>query len=137
MRNLLINKKSWDIITIPFEADGVDSKTHEYDAKSCLDIMSDLDENGCFSKLSVNVTIARQLIEGDEAKGYATVGQIVSFNTDNSVTLRVTGKGLEYIDIIKSMAVKPRVLTATRSLVVNKILGFEILDFYKNLKSVD
>lgn len=138
MRNLPINKKSWEIITIPFEADGVDSKMHEYDTKSCLDIIRDLDKNGCFKKLSVNVTIARRLIEGDEAKGYVTVGQIVSFNTDNSVILlRVTGKALEYVDIVKTMAIKPRVLTSAHSLVVDKILGFEILDFYKNLKGVD
>lgn len=140
MRNSTqINKKgventSW-LVTLPFEVDGIDAKKCEYDSKSCLDIVRDLDEHGCFQNLAVNVTMSRRCIEGETAKGYITIGNIVSFNKDTSLTIMLTGKGFDYVEFIKTLVIKPRVVAASRGdHIVKRILGFEAQDFY-NTKS--
>ena len=107
---------------------GRDFKGNEYDPESCKAIVAELQEAGCFDKLSVAVNISRdKIIEG--SKGSMNIGRLQKYNTETEmIELLLIGKNAEHAEIIEHLVVVPRVRTTYGSTEVVTILGFDLVD---------
>lgn len=107
---------------------GKDQKGNEYDVDSCKAIVKDLQDSGCFDKLSVNVTIARNRVVAEDAKGIITLGRLLSYNAETGdIEILLMGKNTEYADFISEYVIVPRVRVGRNSNEVVTILGFEVV----------
>lgn len=126
--NKFINKPI--TMVLPLAVSGVDGRGNEYDASSAFNLMSDLQIFDVFTKLSVDVTLAKSVcFNDDEAKGTISVARLQSYNPEtNEVSITFFGKNTKYADKITSdMVVVPKVRTARDSTEVITIVGFEIM----------
>ena len=105
-----------------------DVKGNEYDTESAITLIKELEDAGCFKKLSVVVSVNKSDI-GCEGKGKLSLGRIQSFDTeDKEMSFMIFTKNKEFADKIndKDFIIVPKILTG-RDVKVNTILGFEIV----------
>lgn len=113
-------------LNLAFVVTGVDQKGNDYDAASAKSIMTDLQNAGCFEKLSVSVGIAREKLNA--GKGVMTLGRLQSYNVETEeIEVLLIGKNVELADTVKDMVIIPRVRTAYNSTEVTSILGFDVV----------
>lgn len=107
---------------------GKDQKGNDYDVVSCKNIVKELQEAGCFEKLSVSVTIARSRVVDEDAKGMLNFARFQKYDTETGdVEILLMGKNTEYVDFISDYVIVPRVRVGFKSTEVVSILGFEIV----------
>lgn len=107
---------------------GKDQKGCEYDPESCRDIVKSLQESGCFDKLSVTVTIAKNRVFTEDSKGTMNLGRFLSYNDETGdVELLIMGKNTELVDKLDDSVIVPRVRVNRNSTEVTSILGFEVV----------
>ena len=102
----------------------------EYDVDSCKKILTDLQDAGVFSKLSVSVTMAKSICINDpSAKGIMTVARIQSYDEkSNEMSIMFFSKNVQYAELVDDMVIVPRVRTGRDTTEVSTILGFEIVE---------
>lgn len=131
------NKNKPTLVSLPLVFTGVDKNGRNYNADSCKKIISELQRDDVFKKLSVSAGIQRSLVEND-AKGTLTITRIQSIDTDTwDVSLMLFGQHTEYADKIKDFVVIPHVRTGRDSDEVTAILRFEIVEPVFTTVSVD
>ena len=114
--------------TLPLVFIGKDNRGNEYDVDSCRELIADLQNSGCFDKLSVGITIARNLIVNEDAKGVTTVARFLEFDTQTEdVQILVMGKNAAFAEKMDDMVIIPRVRIEKDSTIVSAILGFELV----------
>ena len=116
---------------LPLVVSGVDNKGKEYNAQSAIDIISDLQDNGVFTKLSVDVTMNKaKCLDNPDAKGVMSIARLQSFDVETQeISVMLFGKNTSFADkITNSMVIVPRVRTGRDSDDVVTILGFEIVE---------
>lgn len=107
---------------------GIDRVGNEYNTDSLNAILTSLQEADVFTKLSVSVTIAKNLCMGEDAKGVLTVARIQSFDAEHGeMSICFFGKNVEYAEKVNDMVIVPRVRTSRDSKDVSTIFGFEIV----------
>ena len=107
---------------------GKDQKGNEYDAESCKTIVKELQEAGCFDKLSVTVNIARSRVIDENIKGMLSLARFQKYDPETGdVEILLMGKNTEYADFVSDMVIVPRVRVGRNSNEVVSILGFEIV----------
>ena len=116
--------------TLPFIVSGKDQKGNDYDADSALNIVTDLQDNAVFEKLSVMATIAKKIALGKEdARGVMSIARVQAYNADKGeVDLLFFGKNAELADVVNEMVVVPRVRMGRDTDEVATILAFEIVN---------
>ena len=121
-------------VSLPVVFTGLDQKGNTYDVDSCKTIINDLQDSGCFDKLSVSVVIARNRVIDENAKGSLNLARLIKFNKETEeFELLLLGKNTEYADFLNaySYVIVPRVLTAKakndETPSVSSIIGFEIV----------
>ena len=114
---------------LPIIINGHDRVGKEYNPDSLIKVLTDLQEADVFSKLSINLTIAKNLcIDGDNIKGVLSIARIQSFDIEHGeMSICLFGKNVEYADKITDMVIVPRIRTSRDSDAVSTILGFEIV----------
>ena len=115
---------------IPIVFTGTTTAGVEYDVESCKTIIKDLQNSGCFDKLSVGIDIARKRVVDEEAKGMMTVARLQKYNVeDETVEALFIGKNVRCADLVDTGAyvIVPRVRVARDSTEVVTIIGFEIV----------
>ena len=116
------------VMTLPLVFTGKDQKGNEYDVDSCKSIVKDLQEAGCFEKLSVSVNIARSRVVDEDAKGMLNFARFQKYDSETGdVEILLMGKNTSYADFIAEMVIVPRVRVGRGSTEVVSILGFEIV----------
>lgn len=116
---------------LPLVVTGLDNKGKEYNVQSAINIIQDLQDCGVFTKLSVDVTMAKTIcLDNPEAKGVMSIARLQSFDPDTmEITVMLFGKNTSFADKITSnMIIVPRVRTGRDSDDVVTILGFEIVE---------
>lgn len=116
---------------LPLVVSGVDNKGKEYNAQSAIDIISDLQDNGVFTKLSVDVTMNKaKCLDNPDAKGVMSIARLQSFDVETQeISVMLFGKNTSFADkITNNMVIVPRVRTGRDSDDVVTILGFEIVE---------
>ena len=116
---------------LPLVVTGYDNKGKEYNADSAIAIIQDLQDCGVFTKLSVDVTMAKTIcLDNPEAKGVMSIARLQSFDADTmEMTVMLFGKNTSFADkITNNMVIVPRVRTGRDSNDVVTILGFEIVE---------
>ena len=114
-----------------FVVSGVDNKGKEYNAQSAVDIMTDLQDKGVFTMLSVDVTMNKaKCLDNPDAKGVMSIARLQSFDPDTQeISVMLFGKNVSFADkITNDMVIVPRVRTGRDSDDVVTILGFEIVE---------
>lgn len=116
---------------LPLVVTGHDNKGREYDTNSAITLIEDLQNVGVFTKLSVDVTMAKTIcLNNPDAKGVMSIARLQSFDPDTmEITVMLFGKNTEFADKISNkMVIEPRVRTGRDSNEVVTILGFEIVE---------
>ena len=116
---------------LPLVVSGVDNKGKEYNAQSAIDIISDLQDNGVFTKLSVDVTMNKaKCLDNPDAKSVMSIARLQSFDVETQeISVMLFGKNTSFADkITNNMVIVPRVRTGRDSDDVVTILGFEIVE---------
>lgn len=116
--------------TLPFIVSGKDQNGNDYDADSALNIVTDLQDNAVFEKLSVMATIAKKVALGKEdARGVMSIARVQAYNVDKGeVDLLFFGKNAELANAVDDMVVVPRVRLGRNTDEVATILAFEIVN---------
>ena len=116
--------------TLPFIVSGKDQYGNDYNADSALDIVTNLQDNNVFEKLSVMANIAKKIALGKEdARGVMSVARIQAYTVDNGeVDLLFFGKNAEFANVVDNMVVVPRVRLGRDTDDVATILAFEIVN---------
>ena len=121
------NKNKPVLVSLPLIFTGVDKNGRNYDVDSCKKIISELQNDEVFKKLSVSAGIQKHLVE-DDAKGTLTIARIQSVDIDTwDVSLMLFNKNTEYADTIKDFVIIPYVRTGRDDDIVTSILRFEIV----------
>lgn len=114
--------------TLPIVVTGKDKNGNDYDAESCSRIINELQDAGCFDKLSVNACIAKSLVINAEAKGTLAIARILKVDKETGdVDLLFFGKNAESAELVNDMVIVPRIRTARNSTEVTTITNFEIV----------
>ena len=112
--------------SLPVVFTGVDAKGFDYDIKDAKNLIMDLEEFGCFKKLSVTISLDKALV-GYEGRGRLSFARVQAFDPDeNEMSFMVFTKNKDYADKIDNCVIVPRVRTG-RDGSVNTILNFEIV----------
>ena len=125
------NKKGPKTIikSLPLVLTGTDHKGNKYNVESCKQLLAELQDNGVFSKLSVNVTIARHLLDSSYDRGIMTIARIQSIDIEEGeFVIMVFGKSAEYAKLLNDKVIVPRVRIGRDSSDVTAIFGFEIVE---------
>lgn len=113
---------------LPIIVNGRDRVGKEYNTDSLIKVLADLQAADVFTKLSINLTIAKNLCIDGDVKGVLSVARIQSFDVEHGeMSICMFGKNVEYADKITDMVIVPRVRTTRDSDEVSTILGFEIV----------
>ena len=120
-------KRKSIIMSLPVIISGVDGNGNEYDVDSCKKIISDLQDAGVFSKLSVTLGIDKGLI-GVPGKGTFSIARLQSIDVETGdASIMFFTKTAEYMDLVKDLVIVPRVRTGRDSTEVNTIFRFDIV----------
>lgn len=123
------NKPKTVVKSLPLILSGKDHKGKDYDVESCKQLLNDLQEAGVFNKLSVNVTIAKSLIDSNYDRGIMTIARIQSIDIEEGeIVIMVFGKNAEYANILNDKVIVPRVRIGRDSNEVTTIFGFEAVN---------
>lgn len=116
--------------TLPIVFTGKDSHGNDYDTDSAIEILNDLQNAGCFTKLSVYTTMAKKICFGrDDARGVMSVARIQSFDAESGeMSIMFFAKNVEYAKLVDDMVIVPRVRTGRDTTKVSTIFGFEIVN---------
>lgn len=117
-------------VGLPLVVTGKTPNGVDYSVESLNKLVGELQDCGCFTKLSVMATMAKSvLFNKDDARGTATVARITAFNTeDGNMSLLFFGKNVDLADRVKDMVVVPRVRLAHNSDEVETVLSFELVN---------
>lgn len=123
------NKPKTVIKSLPLILSGKDHKGNDYDVESCKQLLSELQNDGVFNKLSVNVTIAKSIIDSNYDRGIMTIARIQSIDIEEGeIVIMVFGKNAEYANILNDKVIVPRVRIGRDSNEVTTIFGFEVVN---------
>lgn len=113
--------------SLPVVFTGKDAKGYDYNIDEAKKFIMDLEECGCFKKLSVTISLDKSLI-GVEGKGRLSFARVQAYDpTGNDMSFLVFAKNKDYADKIDNYVIVPRIRTG-RDGAVNTVLNFEIVD---------
>ena len=110
---------------------GADAKGNEYDPESVKIIMTELQEAGCFDKLSIPVAIEKKYLNGfDESiKGKTNLARLLKYDAStNECEILLIGKNAEHAGIFDSnISIVPKVFVPYKTTEVKSILSFDFV----------
>lgn len=115
--------------SLPLVITGKDSYGNDYDADSASTLISDLQNNDVFTKLTVMATVAKKIcFNKEDARGVTSIARIMGYNHDTGdIELLFYGKNVEFANNIDGMVIVPRVRTNRDTNEVTTITAFEIV----------
>ena len=121
--------------SLPVVFTGKDVKGYDYNVDEAKKFIMDLEECGCFKKLSVTISLDKSLI-GVDGKGRLSFARVQAYDpSENDMSFFVFTKNKDYADKIDNYVIVPKIRTG-RDGVINTVLNFEIIDkseiVYKN-----